>query len=300
MKTILVPTDFSDNATNALNYAAALASQVRGKLIIAHIINLPVTPIESGFVFSTNAQLEEDYKQELNRLSKELRLENGFRFEVETVCQYGYFLANLNELVKNEDVDLVVMGTKGATNFLDKIVGTNTSEFIRIAACPVLTIPQDAKFTGFKHIAYASDFEHKETSFLQQLFCITEPFGAAVSIINILSERQLNIFSDNQVIRNIAKRFPENSYSLVQLPENNVVKGLYEFVADNQAEVLAVSIHDRNFLESLFHKSISKQLLYQTKLPILALPENAYCQSLLKAKTQKPELTPLKNLHYAG
>jgi len=287
MKTILVPTDFSDNATNALNYAAALSSQVRGKLIIAHIINLPVTPIESGFIISTNTQLEEDYKQELNRLSKELRLENGFRFEVETVCQYGYLMANLNELVKTENVDLVVMGTKGATNFLDKLIGTNTSEFIKIAACPVLAIPSEATFTGFKHIAYASDFESDETVFLQQLFDIAEPFGADVSVINIQSERQLNIFSDNQVIRDIAKKFPDYNYSIAQIQDYNIIEGLHEFVHDNNSDIIAVSIHERSFLENLFHISISKKLVCHTTLPLLALPEKPYRKMLFTAKARK-------------
>jgi len=287
MKTILVPTDFSLNATNALNYAAALASQVRGKLIIAHVINLPVTPIESGFVIPNNTQLEEDYKQELNRLSKELRLENGFRFEVETICQYGYFLANLNELVKTKAVDLVVMGTKGATNFLNKLIGTNTSEFIKIAACPVLAIPSVATFSGFKHIAYASDFESDETVFLQQLFNIAEPFKANVAIINILTERQLNIFSDNQVVRNITKHFSNQNFCIAQIQENSVIEGLHEFTQENNSDVIAVSIHERSFLESLFHTSISKELVCQTTLPLLALPAKPYKKILPIVKTQK-------------
>ena len=273
MKTILVPTDFSENATNALNYAAGLASQVRGKLIIVHIINLPVNSIISGVMIPPDAQLMEDGKNELERLSKELRLENSFRFEVETICLYGYFLANLNELVKVKAVDLVVMGTKGATNFLDKLIGTNTSEFIQIATCPVLAIPSGATYTGMKHIAYASDFECEEKTYLQQLFSIAEPFQSEVSIINILTERQLNIFSDNQVIRSITHDFPDKKYSLAQILENNVIDGIQGFVKDNQVNVLAVSIHERSFFESLFHKSISQQLIYHPQVPLLALPD---------------------------
>jgi len=289
MKTILVPTDFSSNATNALNFAAGLAGQVRGKLIIVHIINLPVTPL-NGVIIPPDAQLVEDCKQELNRLSKELRLENGFRFEVETICLYGYFLANLNEIAKAKAVDLVVMGTKGATNFLDKLIGTNTSGFIQIATCPVLAIPAEAKFSGLKQIAYASDFECEESVFLQQLFSFAEPFRANVSIINILTERQLNIFADNQVIRDITRQFPDNNYSIAQIQEQSVVKGLQEFILDNQVDVLAVSIQERTFLESLFHKSISKQLIYNPRIPLLALPQKA------SAKAVRPVIKPKQSL----
>lgn len=288
MKTILVPTDFSDNALNAINYAAAIASQVRGKLILAHIINLPVTPVSNGVVVFPDPKLEDDCKAELHKLSKELRLENGFRFEIEIVCQYGYFLANLNELVKTRAVDLVVMGTRGATNFLNKLIGTNTSEFIKIAACPVLAVPAKAQFTGFKQVAYASDFENSDTVFLQQLFNLTEPFKAAISIINILTERQLNIFCDNQIIRDITKQFPHETYSIAQIQEQDVIEGLRNFVQDNQIDVLAVALHERSFIQNIFHKSVSKKLCQHLELPLLALPEkpSRNLSPLLKAKAK--------------
>lgn len=287
MKTILVPTDFSQNATNALHYAAGLAYQVRGKLIIAHIINLPVSPPGSGVVMPPDLQREEECQAELTRLAMELRQENNFRFEVETIMQYGYFMANLNAIVKDQAVDLVVMGTNGATNFLDKLVGTNTAQFMKMALCPVLAIPGNAEFTGIKNIAYASDFESDETIFLQQLFGITESFNPQTFIINILTERQLNIFADNQVVRNIMQNFPNKNCSIAQIQEGDVVEGLHTFVRENQADILAVSIHDRSLLESLFHTSISRKLVYHTRVPLLALPEKPCYPPVVKTKTLK-------------
>jgi len=273
MKTILVPTDFSENATNVLNYAAALAKQIRDKIIIAHIINLPVTPLESGVFLSPNAQLKEDGQRELNIISRELRLENGFRFELETIFQYGYFLGSLAELVQTHVVDLVVMGTRGATKFLNKRVGTNTLEFIKMATCPVLAIPSGAVFSGIKQIAYASDFESEEPIFLQQLFGIAEHLQADVSIVNIITEHQLDILANGQVLQDINQIIPDKNYSVAQILENDVVKELHTYVQDNQVDVLAISVHERSFFEKLFQSSISKQLLYQPRMPLLALPD---------------------------
>lgn len=276
MKTFLVPTDFSKNATNSLNYAVALASQVGGKLIIVHIINLPVEPQGSTMAIPYDAQLEEEYNQELNKLSKNLRSENGSRFEVETICQHGYLLASLNELVQSKSVDLVIMGTRGASNFLDNLIGSNTSLFIKSATCPVLAIPAQARFRGIKKIAYASDFESEEIIFLQQLFSLAEPFHSEVSILNVQTVHQLNIVADEQIIRDITQQFPENNYCLVTIKEDNVVEGLYKFVEENNMDVLAVSIHERSYFEDLFHISISKQLVCHTKVPVLTLPEKPY------------------------
>jgi nucleotide-binding universal stress UspA family protein len=286
MKTILVPTDFSENATQALNYAAALATHFGGKLIIAHIINLPVTSGNSGLVLPPDPQLEGDYEKELNNLALKLRLQNNAAFEIEVICQYGFFLASLNDLVKSCGVDLVVMGTQGATNFLDKLIGTNTASFIKMAACPVLAIPAGAKFNGIKNIAYASDFESEEQVFLEQLFSLADPLNAEVSIINILTERHLNIFSDNQVVRDIMHRFTDKHYSIAQIQEDDVVEGIQKFVEDVEADVLAVSIHARGVLEDLFHSSISKKLLYHSTLPLLSLPEKPIRKSGFKTQKQ--------------
>lgn len=276
MKTFLVPTDFSQNAAQALHFAADLTRQVNGKLIIVHIINLPVTAVGSEVGISYDAQLMAEGEQQLNALVKNVRLATHSGLEVETICEYGYFMANLNQIVKARKADLVVMGTKGATNFLDSLIGTNTSEFIKQAVCPVLTIPAQAQFKGIKNIVYTADFESEEIVFLQQLFPIAALFNAEVAILNVRTSFQLDIVADEQIMQDIAKHFPDNKYSITQVKENNVITGIQTFVSNNQTDVLAVSIHERSFFESLFHKSVSKQLIYQTTLPLLALPAKPY------------------------
>ncbi|QMU26663.1 universal stress protein [Adhaeribacter radiodurans] len=287
MKTILVPTDFSETATNALQYAAAIASQVKGKLIIATIINLPVAPVLSEVINPSLVSLEEDYNKELSRLAENLREKCNHQFEVETICQYGFLLADLNEIVKAEAVDLVVMGTKGATNLLDKLVGTNTSEYIKMATCPVLVIPSGATYTGIKNIAYASDFESEEKIVLQQLFGIAEPFQAQVAIVNVQTNYQLDIVPDKEIIQDIKKNFPDKNFRFAQVQKSKVVAGLYEFIQENPVEVLAVAIQQQGVVEDLFHSSISKQLVQQTKLPLLTLPTKPYRKSGIRSIAQK-------------
>jgi nucleotide-binding universal stress UspA family protein len=275
MKTILVPTDFSEPAANALQYAAALASQVRGKLILVHVIHKSGSLVNSGAVLPAGGPVDEEYPEKLNQISKTLQLENGLQIEVEAICRYGNLVATLKELVAAKSVDLVVMGTKGANNFLEKLVGTNTAGFMKKAACPVLAIPTQARFSGIKTIAYASDFESEAKTFLQQLFRFAALFKAQVAIVNIISEDQLNIFSNHRVMREIIREFAGQNYSLAQILENDVVTGLQDFVRESQAQVLAVAIHERGFLEGLFHKSVSRQLVYHPTLPLLALPEKS-------------------------
>ena len=281
MKTILVPTDFSENANNTIKYAAALANSIQAKLILVNIINLPATPLENGIVLPMISEMFDNYNAEIRKIADGIEIKYNNQFQIETICQYGYFLTNLNQLVKNKKVDLVIMGTKGASNLLDKYIGTNTSEFIKMAVCPVLAIPAQATFTGISHIAYASDFECEETIYLQQLIQVAELLTAQLSIVNIKTDYQLNIVADCQVLKDIIKNFPYQNVSISQIRKNDVIKGLYEFVQDNKADVLAVSIQKRGLIENLFHSSISNKLFCQSKLPLLSLPSQPYQKSVL-------------------
>ncbi|GGK85428.1 universal stress protein [Rufibacter glacialis] len=275
MATLLVPTDFSKTATNAVHYAASLAVSTGSRLLVVHTVSVPTSALpESMPLLAIDTHLIEYSEEELQKLA--LQLKQTYALEVETFCLYGPFIPLVNDLVKTQAVDLVVMGTKGASNVLSKLVGTNTSTFIKEAPCPVLVVPGQATFRTVRHIAYASDFETEETVYLKQLFQVAAGLGAEVHIINVTSETELNIVPDEQVLKSIAKNFPRQNYSVAQLPHEDVVTGLREFVEENQMDLLAVSIQDRDLLESLFHHSITKELALQAFTPLLTLPANPY------------------------
>ncbi|MBC3541151.1 universal stress protein [Rufibacter sediminis] len=277
MKTILVPTDFSSIAANAVQYAASLVRQKGGRLLLVHTVDFSTAVSPEGVpLIPFDAQLIEDAEEALQLMAQNLRAEHGFAFEVETFCLYGPLIPLLNEQVKTQAVDLVVMGTHGESNLLDKLMGTNASSYIKEALCPVLVIPANVPFAPVRHIAYASDFENEETVYLKQLFQLASFLGSEVNIINIKSEKQLDLVSDNQVLKSIHKHFPNNKYTIAQFQNDDIIAGLKGFVRENQMEVLAVSIQDRDWLEELFHHSITKKLALQAFVPLLALPAAPY------------------------
>lgn len=290
MPTILVPTDFSENAANALQFATQLVKKSGGKLLLVHTLVFPAMTSPQGLVVVPTDQRQiEDCEEELQQLAAELTEENGNAFEVETVCLFGELIPQLQDQVTTQAADLVVMGTRGATNFLDRLFGTNTAGFIKQAQCPVLVVPAGATYRGLDQIAYASDFEIDETSFLRQLFQFASPFGSEVSIVNVRSEKQLNIVSDEQVLKTINRHFPGNSYSVAQLVHDDVVEGIKTFVEENSIDLLAVSMQERGFLENLLHPSVTKALAYQAFVPLLTLPQNPYHYQTRKVQEKKPQ-----------
>jgi len=270
MKTFLVPTDFSENATNALHYAASLASQVKAKVIIVHVVNFIVIPVRSGKLVNLTEETDMQYYLALNKIAGALRLKQNIDCEVAVIDQYEYgsFQESLNQFIIDQKVDLVIMGTKGATNFLNKVVGTNTSEFIKVAVCPVLVIPDGAQYANIKHLAYARNLESKDKIFPKQLFSFTESFPVRVSIL-----ATKNTEADAQIRQCITKEFPHANYTILQLNELDAITGIHSFVHDNHVDILAISVPKQGFFEDFFKSSLSKELVYQPTLPLLALPE---------------------------
>ncbi|QMU29673.1 universal stress protein [Adhaeribacter radiodurans] len=273
MKTFLVPTDFSKNAQNALHYAASLASQMNSKLIIVHVVNIIIIPARSGKLVSLTEKTDIPYYLKLNKIADKLRSKKNIDCEVAVIDQYkhGSFQVGLNQFILSNNVDLVIMGTKGATNFLDKMIGTNTFEFIKVTVCPVLVIPSTTHYSNINHIAYVSDFETDETIFLQQLFRFTDSISAQVSILNINNSSHQNGEANEQTLQNLTKELL--NVNLIQVNEADTVTSIHKLVQDNQVNVLAVPIHKKDFFEVFFQSSISKELVYNSTLPLLALPE---------------------------
>lgn len=287
MKTIIIPTDFSENAANALHYAAALAAQHNSKLVLVHTIPFEtLTSMEGSEVaLPPDPRLEVYFLNKLVQFGKQIRADNGYAFEMEAVCVNGPLPENLNKLVRSKQADLVVMGTKGARKLTDAWLGTNAFNYIRQAECPVLVIPQQATFQGIKRLAYASDFETEDEGvYLRQLLAFAGPFAPQTYIVNVKSDEQLRVVSDRKILRQIKALYPDYPFCFSQVHEDDVVEALQEFVKDNQIDVLAIGIQKRVFLERLFHRSISKQLAFRSTGPLLALPPCPYRRTVKEAK----------------
>jgi nucleotide-binding universal stress UspA family protein len=292
MKTILVPTDFSDNAANALDYALALARHTQGRIILFHNSDIPLTYSGTNLFSAgdlalgtdpllpaaamTNPELEKIYQEKLQQLADQVRQQTGDSLAITSQYHWGSLTDNLNNIINQEKVDLVVMGTKGATSFLDRLIGTTTASVLKEAHQAVLAIPSEARFKIPQKIAFAADLENDEQVYLSQALAFARPFGAGITLVHVNREHQEDIASQQKRLADIRRQFPEQPLPLFTLEDKQVALGLETFIRENQADLIAVGIHERSFLEYLFHSSVTEQLAYHTSIPLLALPEKPY------------------------
>jgi nucleotide-binding universal stress UspA family protein len=276
MKTILVPTDFSATANTALQYAAHLAAQTNSRLLLFHCVPIQVAVAEVPAWYEPEQGLLEYYEYKLSQQARQVQLDNESRFEVETICRKGSLSQYFNEVVQEKAADLVVMGFDGASSWLDKIIGTVTSSYIKDTVCPVLMVPGQVSPALPRRVAYAADFAHPEQVFLAQLLDLTTPLQAQVSIVHVQNRPQADLAAEEKAIQAINQAFPNNDFAFAEIRQQDVAAGLEAFVRENGMDVLALASRDRSFLESLFHNSITDRLANHPAVPLLVLPEHPY------------------------
>ena len=167
MKTILFPTDFSTNAIHASQYAGMLATQLNANVVLLHGYPIPISTA-SGYqpIFDTEISVLQSREDAENNLAifaqKFIEDSNIPSDRITQVVEYGMVADIIVETAQSVNADLIVMGTKGASNKIDKWLGTNAQSVMKAAECPVWIVPQNASIVAPKAIMYAADFEEDE------------------------------------------------------------------------------------------------------------------------------------------
>lgn len=271
MKTVLLPTDFSPNASHAIQYAFTLFNKGQRKMIL---LNSYEPPRPTGMLINIDDIVKKETLNDL-REEKELQLAklNGDAALLTTLAQRGALDEALEAAVKQENADLIVMGTKGASGLKEILVGSNTSKVIKSSIAPVLAVPEEAPNAAPKKIVLAADYERLEDlNCLQPLKDIAQASGASIMIVNV-SHKKDGETHFNPVIEKLSLNefFKDIDHSYHFVESESVEKGLNDFILENGADMLAMIPGRNNFFDSIFHKSITNKMVLHTQIPLLAL-----------------------------
>ncbi len=259
MKKILVPTDFSENAANAIEYAAQIGMALTYKLLLLHVAD-PGTDVQ-------------EREQKLRIICRAL---NDSFPDLE--CNY--------RMVTGEDVpreivaasklfnaEMIVMGTKGVTNFERMLFGSNTAAVIEKASCTVLSVPGKKNFIKPKTILFATNFEHEDVRAALQIVRLAKPFNANVVIAHVLTDSEnedvekakIQVFTREV---SVLSDYPRISFRLSN--ENTVAMGLDMMIERTGADVIAMRTHKRSLFEKLINPSMTQKYAEESNIPLLA------------------------------
>lgn len=279
MKNILVPTDFSENAWNALEYSLHLFRDETCKFHLFHINPMVAysgaeTTVLAGqkeLVASMNASSKKQLKKWLDKIET-LQLKTTHEYEVNAV--YHFFIDAIREEIDAKNIDLVVMGTKGARGLKKVTIGSNTTNVLTKIRCPLLSVPENATFEAPKEIAFPTDYQlNYDLKVLEWLVHIVKLHKAALRVLYIskrgekLSEEQLK-----------NKEFLEDFFDGLEFSFHNVTGGRLDtavqcFVESREIDLLAMVAKNLNFLQRILFRPKVEEISYHTDVPFLILHE---------------------------
>jgi nucleotide-binding universal stress UspA family protein len=276
MKRILFPTDFSETSKNAFVYAMNLSSSLNAELIVLHVYDLP--NLNVGRMANTmqevydSIELEnfENLKDEIPVLRK-IAEEHGFNdLKISTILKKGDLVWAIRDTVRNEKIDFLIMGTKGATGLKEVFLGSNTGAVITETEVAVFGIPEAAKFRPIKNIVFTTRFRMKDVKALKKVKEIAHHLGANIHCLYVKTDK-----SDVKevVLEDWKLLFSKDNITFHVIESNHVQKSILDFSNSHDVDMLALLNHKRGFFEELFKQSMTQQLAYHTQVPLLAIPE---------------------------
>jgi len=275
MKTIIVATDFSKPALNAVKYAAELAVRTKSKLILFHAFHAPIIMSEVPVVIPTLDEMEKDCLKELTKIEKNLKIKFGIKLKIGKQVKCGLAIDEIIDLVKETGAELVVMGMQGAGYVSEKLTGSTSTSLMQKATFPVLTINEKVKYKAIKKIALACDYlEIKNNSVLNPLIKIAQLFKSHVFILNILTKKETKpTISEAVAGIKLEKTIEELDHSFHYVKNDDIVEGLNEFAVSNKIDLTVMIPRKHSLFKSIFKEPTTKRMAFHTHIPLLTLHE---------------------------
>ncbi len=272
MKTILVPTDFSDASKKALDYAISLAGLMQAKIILYHAYHIPVPTTEMPVMIISPEELEKNNSERLGLFKKEVA--KNAAVEIECITSPGFAVDEICEIALEKDVNLIVMGITGTSKLEHIILGSVTTGVLKDSKKPLLIIPDNATYKTPKKIAFACDYHDPiGISHIQQLKYFVKLFDAELFVIHVeLPDEKILVKEAISGVR-LEDELEGISHSLHFPTHTNIIDGLNEFQQSHQIDLLIMIPKKHSLISRIFHSSNTKQMAFHTHIPILALHE---------------------------
>lgn len=264
---ILVPVDFSDAALNAVEEAAFIAKKQNSKITLLHAYLIP--GYSGGMAYETFIPPVDEHIELINKqiddFAADIPALEGL--QVDKVAIPGSIRDIVGAYTEDNQVDLVVTATRGASGFKAFLLGTQSERIEEEVKCPVLVIPEGKHVKPLMKLALAHDYKSNLTSDqINTLKNFKILYDLTIHVVHV-EEKEENLEFEKSVKENLNLLNPEFHHVV----NDDVEKGLNEFVKLRDIDLLAIIYHDHGFLSRLFGRSTSRQLTYHTEIPLLVL-----------------------------
>ncbi len=274
MKQILVATDFSNCASNAMEYAVELANILKAEIVAIHAIG--TTEGINNNVYSA-IFIEDYYKTKRESLEKWANIfvsrEEYKDVKVSTICDVGSVIKVITKYIDANPVELLVMGTMGATGIKD-LFGHNASMMVNNTTTPTLIIPAETKFSSNPVITLSTDYEVSLSS--EDITALNDLILAfnseKLTILNVIDTKQAwktNVAGENSIKELIKNTELEFKY----IQEDDITDGIVNYIKTSNTDILCLVKHQHNMIYRIFNHSTVKEVINNPIKAVLVLHE---------------------------
>ncbi len=272
MKKILVPTDFSEKAENALKVAAQLAKKFEAEIFLLHMLELPMNMVNPVGDTRRNDLPEALFFMKLakKRFSQILSQPYLKGIKVHEIVEFHQAFDGIMETSKEHGCDFIVMGSQGASGFKEMFIGSNTEKVVRTSEIPVLVIKNNHPEFAVKNFVFATNLDNHNKKTLKKVVELARLLDAKLHLVYI---NTANEFITSEETDRYLNKFLEGNdfenYEFHIYNDDSVEQGILHFAAKIKADLVGVATHGRKGLSHFFNGSISEDLVNHANTPVV-------------------------------
>lgn len=269
MKNILVPTDFSENADKALDFALTLARRFNAAI---HIVHTYHTSRQAGHLANVNRHIREDREAEMAAFLAKLHSNPAAEsLTIEGRARYGFAVETINNEAHAVKADIIIMGTLGASNIAKKILGSTATQLIKGTDYPVLAIPANIHFDDLERAILAvDDLDLAVLNTLNPLLSLVQSNKLTLDLLHI-SKVDQETHIDEGISPYLTSMGIDHLVHVIV--SDDVLTSILDFSHQSSNSILCLVTRQRSWLANLFHQSISRQAALHAHLPVFILPD---------------------------
>ena len=275
MKTIIVPVDFSEYSEYALKVAASIAKNGKAEIITLHMLDIQNTLMNESenYYLERTAFLLQLAKKNFKAFLKKDYLEGD---KVVPVIKHFKIFSDINEFAKEENADMIIMGSHGATGFKELFFGSNTEKVIRTSEIPVFVIKNNTENFHFNTVVYATDFSKESVGAYLRMKSVVEDLNGQMHVIYVntpydsfktTSEMQLAAGKFFEIAEGNGEKVKDVTF----VSDKTVEKGIISFAKSVGADLISMSTHARKGWSHMMNGSLTEDIANHTELPIMTV-----------------------------